>query len=142
MDPATVIGLVASVANLAEASSSVLRLVRNFRDGDRDLAALSHDLSIFSEALVGFDRVLRSRHTIHRISGPVLDQVLKHALSLLEDLHGRLKPIASTDISALRRARWLQHKSTITKIHGQLKEQNAILQTFLSITQAQVSHRR
>jgi len=61
MDPVTVIGLVASIASLVKASKGILGMIKNFKDGDKDLAILAKDVAVFEETLKGFDRVLRSR---------------------------------------------------------------------------------
>ncbi|KAL7625834.1 hypothetical protein AAE478_005057 [Parahypoxylon ruwenzoriense] len=137
MDPVTVIGLIAAVVELVRATKSVIEVIKTVKDGDRDLSTLSHDVSMFTEALVGFDRVLRGRRTIHRISGPVIGDLLKHSTGIVEDLRTRLGQISNSGHSAVRRARWTQHKSSIKKLHRQLKEQNAMLHTFLSITHAE-----
>jgi hypothetical protein len=136
MDPVTAIGLIQAVVDLVQASRAVVELIKTFKDGDSDLSALQRDISIFAEALGGFDRVLRWRNTMHRVSGPVIEDLLAHASGLLQDLQTRLVKISSSTYSAVRRARWTQHKWSITKLHGQLKEQNAMLNTFLSITHA------
>lgn len=137
MDPVSIIGLIGAVANIAEATGSVVTLIKSFKDGERDLAGLSHELIAFNEALVGFQRVLRSKHTIHRISRDAIENTLSQSRKLIEDLRTRLEKILSSDYAAVRRAKWVQHKSGIAKLHSQLKEQHAILHTFLSITHAE-----
>ncbi|KAI9689626.1 MAG: hypothetical protein M1820_010147 [Bogoriella megaspora] len=137
MDPITVIGLAASVTNLIHATRSVLRVIKEIRDTEKSVSVISNDILAFSEALVGFDRVLRSRHTVHRISGPVIQNVLDNSSTVIEKMEKRLAQITSSDISAVRRARWVQHRSAINKLHDRLKEQNIMLQTFLSITQTE-----
>ena len=139
MDPVTAIGLIASVASLVQASNSVVNVIKDFKAGDSDLVTLSNDLGAFAEALVCFERVLRSRHSLHRISGPVIEGVLQHSTRLVKELETILNQISSSSITTLRRAKWVQQKSKISKLHGQLKEQNAMLNTFLSITHAYVS---
>lgn len=139
MDPVTVIGLVGAVANIAEATGSVVSLIKSFKDGERDLSSLANDLSAFNEALVGFQRVLRSKHTIHRISGPVIENVLAQSARLIDELETRLTEMLSSGYSVVRRTKWVQHKSGIAKLHRSLKEQHAMLHTFLSITLAETT---
>lgn len=139
MDPITAIGLISSVAQLVQCSETVINLIRTFKDADRDLSDLSSDIATFAEALKCFDRVLRSKHALHRVSAPVFESVITQSRKLLLELESKLKQISSNEMTALRRARWVQHRSSIMKLHTRLKEQNAMLQTFLSITHALVS---
>ena len=136
MDPVTLIGLIASVTNLIHASRVTLDVIRTFKDGDKNLAELSNDITVFAEALAGFERVLRSRATVHRISGPAIESVVEVSTNTIKDLRLRLQQISSSDISAVRRAKWVQNVSKIERLHERLREQNAMLQTFLSITHA------
>ncbi|KAL1864293.1 hypothetical protein VTK73DRAFT_5967 [Phialemonium thermophilum] len=137
MDPITVLGLVSSIVQLVEAANKVNDILRTFRDGDKELAALRDDIVAFVEALRGFDRVLRSRHTIHRVSSPVLEDVLKNSEQVVHELRDRLLQLSTSSLSAVRRARWVQHKSAVKKLHGNIREKMAMLHTFLSITQAE-----
>ncbi|KAI1375398.1 ankyrin repeat protein [Hypoxylon crocopeplum] len=136
MEPVTIIGLIVSVVELLKTTKSVVKVIHNFKNGDKDLSTLSNDISAFTEALIGFDRILRSRRTIHRISGPVIENVLRHSTELIQDLEARLLQLSKSEFSTVRRAKWVRHKSSIAKLHTQLKEQNAMLHTFLAITQA------
>lgn len=136
MDPITIISLIATVIDLVKATKVVNEVIKTLKDGDKDLTALSHDVSIFAESLEGFDRVLRSPYTLHRISGPVIEDLLKHATGIIHDLQTRLQQISTSEYSAVRRVKWLQQKSAIARLGGQLKEQNVMLHTFLSITHA------
>lgn len=79
MDPVTAIGLLGSLANLIQASHSLLKIVKSFRDGERELLELFNDIAIFEEALRGFDRVLRSRQTTHNISVSVIENAFEEA---------------------------------------------------------------
>lgn len=133
MDPITLIGLVASVTNLVHATKSIVRVIGDFKDGNQQIINLLQDATAFGEALGGFDRVLRSRHTSIRISGSVIENILNKATNTLKDLEDWLLQVASSKSSTVRRARWVQHSSGINKLHLQLKEQNTMLQTFLSI---------
>ncbi|KAF2972708.1 hypothetical protein GQX73_g864 [Xylaria multiplex] len=137
MDPITIIGLAASVVQLVHSANKALDVIRNFKDGDKELASLAHDLAVFTEALISFDRVLRSKHTLHRVSGPVLEDLLKHSRELIQQLETCVIQIGSSSLATIRRARWVQHKSSINKLHGKLKEKNTMLHTFLSITHAE-----
>lgn len=133
MDPITLIGLVASVTNLVHASKSIVRVIGEFKDGNEQAINLLQDATAFAEALGGFDRILRSRHTSLHISGSVVESVLSKSTNTLKDLEDRLLQVTSSKSSTIRRVRWVQHSSGINKLHLQLKEQNTMLQTFLSI---------
>lgn len=133
MDPISIIGLVASVFQLVEASKKVHDVARTFKNGEVELADLANDLSIFTEALIGFDRVLRSKHTLHRVSGPVLEDMIGHSKHLIQELETELAYIGNSSYSTVRRAKWIQHRSSVNKLHTKLKEKTAMLQTFLSI---------
>ncbi|RYP44901.1 hypothetical protein DL769_011491 [Monosporascus sp. CRB-8-3] len=137
MEPITIIGLTASVVQLVNTAKQVLDVIKSFKDGDKELVALSHDLSVFTEALISFDRILRSKHTLHRVSGPVLEDMLGHSNELVQELETHITQIGSSSLSTIRRAKWVQHKSSINKLHAKLKEKNVMLHTFLSITHAE-----
>lgn len=136
MDPISIIGFVASITQLIEAVNKVNDILRAFKEGDKELAALRDDIAGFLEALRGFDRVLRSRYTIHRVSGPVLENVLGSSMKIITELRDRLLQFSSSSSSVLRRAKWVQHKSALKKSHDKIREKIAMLHTFLSITQA------
>ncbi len=136
MDPITIISLAAAVTQLVDSTNKVLDMIKSFKDGDKELAALGHDLSAFTEALISFDRILRSKHTLHRVSGPVLEDMLDHANQLVQELETHVTQIGSPSLATIRRARWVQRKSRVNKLRGKLKEKNAMLHTFLSITHA------
>ncbi|KAI1748630.1 ankyrin repeat protein [Xylaria castorea] len=137
MDPITIIGLAASVVQLVDAAKKVLHVIRSFKDGDKELTALAHDLSAFTEALISFDRILRSKHTLHRVSGPVLEDMLGHSKELVQELETHITRVGSSSLSTIRRAKWVQYKSSINKLHTKLKEKNVMLHTFLSIAHAE-----
>lgn len=136
MDPLSIMGFVASVVQLIEAANKVNDILRTFKDGDKELAVLRDDIDAFVEALRGFDRILRSRHTIHRVSSPVLEDMLKSSTSIVVELGDRLLQLSSSTSSVVRRAKWVQHKSALKKSHDKIREKIAMLHTFLSITQA------
>lgn len=136
MDPVTIIGLTAAVVQLVDTTKKVFDIIKSFREGDKELAALAHDLSVYTEALISFDRVLRSKHTLHRVSGPVIEDMLGHSKELLQDLQTQITQIGGSSSSTIRKAKWVQHRSSVTKLHTKLKEKNAMLQTFLAITHA------
>ncbi|MCJ1358222.1 MAG: hypothetical protein MMC33_008221 [Icmadophila ericetorum] len=89
MDPVTAIGLLASVANLIQASDAILEVMKSFKDGERELLELCYDVSVFEEALKGFDRVLRSRQTRHNISGSVINSALEDGFATIQELDKR-----------------------------------------------------
>lgn len=136
MDPISIIGLVASISQLIEAANKANDIVRTFKEGEKELAALRDDIAAFVEALGGFDRILRSRVTIHRVSGPVLEDVLRNSMNIIIELRDRLLQLSSSNSSVVRRAKWVQHKSALKKSHDKIREKIAMLHTFLSITQA------
>ncbi len=138
MDPITAIGLLASLANLIHASKSLLEIVKSLKDGDRELLELFDDVSVFEEALKGFDRVLRSRQTKHNISTAVISRALEEASATIQELESKLLHMSKSDVSAVRRMKWVQHKSSLKKLHERVKEQSIMLQSFLSLAHAYV----
>lgn len=133
MDPITALGLLASLSSLINASNSALDLLKTFKDGEKELLELFNDLSIFEEALKGLDRVLRSRQTRHSISGEVINKALKEAFGTIQSLEQRLKQIFRYDASAIRRLKWVQNKSSFNRLRERIKEQSAMLQSFLAL---------
>ena len=136
MDPVTVTGLVSSIVQLIEAAKKVNDIFQTFKDRDKELSALRDDIAAFIEALCGFDRILRSRNTIHRVSSPALEDVLRNSMEIVIELRDWLLQLSTSTLSAVRRAKWVQHKSALKKLHGKVREKIAMLHTFLSITQA------
>jgi len=139
MDPVTIIGLLASLSSLIQASGSVILIIQTYKDGDTELDDLSNDISVFAEALKGFDRVLRSRQTMPRISGSVTRNALEAAGKTMKNLENRIQHLSEYETSVVRRMKWVQHKSSVKKLHERLKEHNAMLQTFVALTHAYVS---
>jgi hypothetical protein len=139
MDPITVIGLVGSLCSLIEASNSLRKVIKSFRDGEKDILELYNDVSIFEEALKGFDRILRSRQAIHNISEKVIDSALQESFATIQDLEKRLVQIFRSDMPAIWRMKWVQHKSSFRKLHERLKEQSTMLQSFLALAHAFVA---
>ena len=139
MDPVTAIGLLSSLASLIEASNSLLKLAKSFRHGEREIVELFNDVAIFGEALEGFDRVLRSRRAKHNISATVIDRAFEEASATIQELESRLVQMSKSDVSAVRRMKWVQHKSNLKKLHERLKEQSTMLQSFLALAHAFVA---
>lgn len=137
MDPITALGLLSSVSELIKASNSLLKVIKSFRDAEKELVELFNDVSIFDEALKGFDRVLRSRQTRHNISGKVINSALEDAFATIQDLETRLVQMSKSEVSPIRRMKWVQHKSSIKKLHDRIKEQSAMLQSFLALAHAE-----
>ena len=133
MDPITAIGLLGSLANLIQASNEALKLAKAFKDGDREITELLNDISIFQEALKGFDRILRSRHAKHNISTEVINRALADASATFQEMDDRLQEMSRSDISAVRRMKWVQNKSGLKKLHERLKGQSTMLQSFLAL---------
>lgn len=139
MDPITAIGLLASLCSLIEASNSLRKVIKSFRDGENEIRDLFNDVSVFEEALKGFDRVLRSRQTIHNISGKVIDSALQEGFATIQNLERRLIQISKSGVPAMRRMKWVQNKPSLKKLHERLKEQSTMLQSFLSLAQTFVA---
>ena len=139
MDPITALGLISSVSQLIQASNSLLDLIQSFKHAEKELLELFNDVSIFDEALKGFDRVLRSRQTRHNISGKVINDALKDAFATIKDLESQLIQVSKSEVSPVRRMKWVQHKSSLKKIHDRIKEQSAMLQSFLALAHAFVA---
>ncbi|CAF9912195.1 MAG: hypothetical protein ALECFALPRED_007902 [Alectoria fallacina] len=136
MDPITALGLLSSVSQLVQASNSLLELMRSFKDAEKEFLELFNDVSIFDEALKGFDRVLRSRQTRHNISAKVISSALEEAFGTIQDLQVRLVQMSKSEVSPMRRMKWVQHKSSLKKLHGHIREQSAMLQSFLALAHA------
>ena len=133
MDPITAIGLLASLSSLIDASNSVLKVIKSFKDGEKELLELFNDISVFGEALKGFDRVLRSRQIRHNISGEVINNALGEGSATIREIEKRLAQISSFENSAIRRMKWVQHKTSFKKLHERVKEQITLLQSFLAL---------
>ena len=136
MDPITALGLLSSVSQLIQASNSLLELLKAFKDAEKELLELFNDVSNFHEALKGFDRVLRSRQTRHNISGKVINSSIEDAFATIQEVEARLVQISKSEVSPMRRVKWVQHKSSIKKLHDRIKEQRAMLQSFLALAHA------
>ncbi len=139
MDPITALGLLASLSSLIKASNSLLEVVKSFKDGNKELLELFNDVSIFEEALKGFDRVLRSRQTKHEISTTVISKALEEASRTIQELESKLIHMSKSEVSSVRRMKWVQHKSSLIKLHERVKEQSAMLQSFLALAHAYVA---
>ncbi|KAL8853523.1 MAG: hypothetical protein Q9221_001682 [Calogaya cf. arnoldii] len=137
MDPITAISLLASLSNLIQASNSLLKVLKTFKDGDKEPLELFNDVSVFAEALKGFDRVLRSRQTNHKISTTVISSALEEASKTIRELDSKLTHVSKSGSSTMRRMKWVQHKTSITKLHGHVKDQSSMLQSFLALAHAE-----
>ena len=139
MDPITALGLLASVSALLQANNSLLKLIKLLKDAEKELVELYNDVTIFDEAVKGFDRVLRSRQTRHNISGEVIKSALQDAIATIQDLEMRLAHLSKSEVSPMRRMKWVQHRSSLKKLHSRIKEQSAMLQSFLALAHAFVT---
>lgn len=139
MDPITALGLISSVSQLLQASGSLLELIITFKNADKEFDELFNDVSVFNEALKGFDRVLRSRQTKHNISGKVISTALEDAFATIHDLEMRFIQMSKSEVAPIRRMKWVQHKSSLKKLHDRIKEQSAMLQSFLALAHASVA---
>lgn len=139
MDPVSAIGLLASLCSLIEASNSLRKLMRTFRDGEKEIQELCNDVFMFEEALKGFDRVLRSRQAIHNISQDTIDIGLREGFVTIRTLEKRLLQISGSDVMAIRRLKWVQHKPAVKKLHERLNDQSAWLHRLLAVVNAFVA---
>ena len=139
MDPVSAIGLLASLSSLIKASNTVLSVIKSLKDAEKEFLELYNDVFVFEEALKGFDRVLRSRQTKHNVSEEVIKSALEEASTTIQDLEKRLVQISKSDISAVRRMKWAQYRSSLKKTHDRLKEQSTMLQNFLTLAHAFVT---
>lgn len=103
MDPISVIGLLASLSSLIQASNTLLCVMKTLKDADKEILELYNDVSVFEEALEGFDRVLRSRQTRNNVSTDVIDNALQEGSATIQDLETRLVQIYKCNVSAVRR---------------------------------------
>lgn len=113
-------------------------VVKSFKDGDTELLEHFDDVIVFEEALKDFVRVLRSRQTNHNISTTVISKALEEAFRTFQELERKLIHMSELEVSAMRRMQWVQHKSSLTKIHTRVKEQSTMLQSFLTLAHAYV----
>ena len=139
MDPITAISLLSALSSLIQSSTILLSLIESFKDAEKELLELFNDMCIFDEALKGFDRVLRSRQTRHNISEKVISNALEEASLTIKDLEMRLLQMSKSEIAPVRRMKWVQHKSSVKKLHDRIKEQSAMLQSFLALAHAFVT---
>ena len=139
MDPITALGMLASLSSLIGASNSLLEILKSFKDGEKEIIDLFNDISIFAEALKGFDRVLRSRQTNHEISTTVISKALEDASRTIQELEKKMAHISKFESTAMRRMKWVQHKSSLTRLHDRVKEQSTMLQNFLTLAHAYVA---
>lgn len=140
MDPISIVGLLGALCHLLEASSQLIKAVKTLKDGERDFLELYHDITLFEEALRGFDRVLRRKGTDHNISATVMTNAIRESSRTINELNERLLPILKSESSAIRRMRWLQNRSTVRKLHERIKTQCSMLQSFLTLVHASVIH--
>ena len=133
MDPISAIGLLASISTLIATSNEVVGLIKSLKDGEHELAQLLHDLSLFEEALQGFDRVLRSRQTKHRISPSTLQSAIEEASTTLDGLKKPLTQINKSSNTTVRRLKWIQSKPHLERIDARIKGQFAQLNNFVTL---------
>ena len=136
MDPVSAIGLLASLSSLIKASRTLIDIMNSIKDAEKDILELINDVYVFEEALKGFDRVLRSRQTRHNVSMDVIGNALQGGSATVQDLQVRLVQISSSNTSAVRRMKWVQHKSSLKRTQERLKEQSTMLQSFLALAHA------
>ena len=139
MDPISVVGLLGALCHLLEASSQLVKAVKTLKDSEKDLLELYHDISLFEEALKGFDRVLRHKGSNHNISAIVITNAIQESSYTIKELNEKLFPILKSGSSAVRRMKWLQNKSTVRKLHERVKTQSDMLQSFLVLAHTLVN---
>ena len=135
MDPVTAIGLLASISTLISASGEVVQLLRNFKDGEKELAGLVRQIALFEENLKGFYRIFSSPQVIHRISTETLTQVVDESFEELDDLKRQLLQIQKSENSAIRRMKWIQSKANFERINDQIKGKCSMLHSLVSMIQ-------
>ncbi|KAH8700369.1 ankyrin repeat protein [Talaromyces proteolyticus] len=133
MDPISAIGLLASISSLLKASKGVLDFLKTLKDAEKDLSQLANSVTLFEEALKGFDRVLRSRQAKHNISEEILRNAISEGFTTVRDLEKRLTQVYKTENSALRRMKWVQHKSGFENLDERIKSHCAQLHSFVSL---------
>lgn len=133
MDPVSAIGLLASISSLLQASKATLKWLKSFKDAQKDLADLINDLSLFEEALKGFDRVFRSRQTKHNISEDVLRKAINDGTAMIKEIERRLTRVYKSEVSALRRVRFVQNKPAFDALCARIQNQCAQMHSFISL---------
>lgn len=72
---------------------------------------------------------------IHRISAETLSKAIEETISTLKDLEKRLAQILKSENLTIRRMKWVQHKSSLERIDGRIRNQCGMLQNLLSVAQ-------
>lgn len=139
MDPISAIGLLASISTLIATSKGVVDLIKSLKDGEDELAQLLHDIFLLEEALRGFDRVLRSRQTQHRISSQTLQSAVEEATATLDGLKKRLDQINKSTSATVRRLKWIQNKPHLERIDARIRGQFAQLNSFVTLAHMSVT---
>lgn len=137
MDPITLIGLLASVSNLVSASQSAVKLMRSFKDGDKEISELIAKVALFEENLRGFERVFRSQ-VVPRPSVDALTNAITDSSARLGDLERRLLQICQAENLTVRRMRWIQNKAAFKDISKTIGGTCALLHSLVSVAQMYV----
>ncbi|KAL4957555.1 ankyrin repeat protein [Aspergillus filifer] len=137
MDPVTAIGLLASIATLANVSKGAVDLLRSFKHAERDLAELASGLDLFDEALRGFHRVARSRQARHNISEDIIRKAIDEGHATLSEVQKRLTQVYKSESSTIRRTRFLQYKSRFDALTGKIQVHTTQLNGFISLVHAE-----
>lgn len=140
MDPVTLIGLLASISTLVAGSQEALKLLRSFKEGDKELSSLIVQVGLFEENLKAFDRLLRSRsrQAFQAMSAATLSRSIEDSSSKLVDLERRLLQICKAENSSVRRLRWIQNRSSFREISEDLRAKCGMMHSLVSTAQMYV----
>ena len=144
MDPFSPVGLVASICTLVKASNEAISLLWSFKEAPDETGRLIKQVSFFKENLRSMERIFRTKNcrTQYRISAETINNAIAESSATLTDLQGRLEQITKSDNSAVRRIKWVQHRSGLLKIEDRIRDQCGMLHNFVSLAQAYVDGNR
>lgn len=132
MDPVTAIQLVASLVSLVKTCRTSLQAIKNFRDGDDDLAALVRDVDSFVAFLQGLEVLLGQYQRSRRNSvSENLRKALQDAYLTVVKLQRELDHVKKTEPSTFRRLKWLQGGAELQKLRSQIRDHSLYLNSFV-----------
>lgn len=132
MDPVTAIQLVASLVSLVKTCRTSLQAIKDFRDGDDDLAALVRDVDSFVAFLQGLEVLLGQYQRIRRNSvSEDLRKALQDAHLTVVKLQRELDHVKKTESSTFRRLKWLQGGAELQKLRSQIRDHSLNLNSFV-----------
>lgn len=131
MDPITAIGLVASIAQLIEATTKAIKYLNSVRDAPKDRAKLVQEASSLLAVLTNLNYTLEGANTIESWLGPVSSQGLKDVLDRLQRLLGelakRLKPSEHPMKSLGKRFLWTLDKKEILETLAEIERVKSLV---------------